>query len=73
MATSSGRSVESLAAAELDDVYAVCSGGVILHFDGTLWHAMQSPTVNDLHGIWGAASDDIFAVGRYGTILHYGP
>ncbi len=52
------------------NVYAVGSGGMILHFDGTSWTRMQSPTDRILFEVWGLGPDDIYAVG-YRTSVHY--
>jgi hypothetical protein len=54
------------------DVFAVGSGGTILHYDGTGWSAMSSGTNGLLGGVWGSSGSDVFAVGLHGTILHYG-
>jgi len=60
------------------DVFAVGSSGVILHYDGASWHSMDSWTAGDLHAVWGSSSSDVFAVGAdhgtyppTGIILHY--
>jgi hypothetical protein len=53
------------------DVFAVCFGGIILHYNGSAWSGMTSGTANQLSAIWGSSATDVFAVGIYGTILHY--
>lgn len=62
------------------DVFAVGSGGSILHYDGKSWRYLASYTTSNLHSLWGTSSSDIFAVGTDdyptymntgGTILHY--
>jgi hypothetical protein len=53
------------------DVFAVGIDGVILHYDGSSWSAMDSGTDAPLAGVWGSSSSDVFAVGGSGTILHY--
>ena len=53
------------------DVYAVGSGGKILHFDGTSWSAMSSGTAQDLNSVWGSSTSSVFAVGNASTIVHY--
>ena len=53
------------------DVFAVCLGGIILHYNGSAWSGMTSGTANQLSAIWGSSATDVFAVGIYGTILHY--
>jgi hypothetical protein len=54
------------------DVFAVGDDGVVLHYDGTDWTAMN-PTTNGLLGVWGSSPGDVFAVGNGGTILHGTP
>jgi hypothetical protein len=57
-------------------VFAVGQDGIILHYSGTEWRIMDSPTDKDLFGVWGSADPegngvDVFAVGSGGTILHF--
>lgn len=62
-----------------DDVFVVGYEGVVLHYDGAAWTLMDTPTDQDLWGIWGAAPDDLWAVGGTArdpsvgqpTLLHY--
>jgi hypothetical protein len=49
--------------------YAVGSGGLIVHFDGSSWNEMSSPTNVSLLAVWGSAATHVFAVGYDGTIL----
>jgi hypothetical protein len=59
------------------DVTIVGSGGTVLHWDGLAWAVQDTPTDEDLWGVWGASPDDLWAVGGGGlqagqeTILHY--
>lgn len=53
------------------NVFAVGSGGTILHDDGTGWARMASPTTRRLEAIWGSRESDLTAVGAEGTIVHY--
>ncbi len=53
------------------EAFVVGSGGVILHYNGTAWKQMKSPTRRTLQGIWGANRRNIFAVGQEGTILRF--
>ena len=53
------------------DVYTVGATGSILHWNGTAWSLMTSPTSQELFGIWGSGAGDIYAVGAAGTIIHY--
>ncbi|MBI5481009.1 MAG: hypothetical protein HY906_19275 [Deltaproteobacteria bacterium] len=60
-----------------DDIWAVGSAGLVMHWDGTSWTEIQVPLVGDLLGISGVPPDDtnpapeIWAVGLGGAILHY--
>ena len=53
------------------DVFTVGNSGTILHYDGSGWSPMTSPSSEDLNGVWGSSDSDVFAVGNYGAILHY--
>lgn len=60
-----------------DDVTIVGRGGTVIHWNGTAWTIQDTPTQQDLWGVWGASPDDLWAVGGAGrqagqeTILHY--
>jgi hypothetical protein len=45
--------------------------GVIVHWDGTRWSAVDSATVRDLRAIWGSGPQDVWAVGERGTMVHW--
>jgi hypothetical protein len=45
--------------------------GVILHYDGTSWTSMKSPTWRQLYSVVGKSATDVYAFGQYGTVLHY--
>jgi hypothetical protein len=53
-----------------NDVFAVALNGGILHYDGTLWSPMSSPTSAKLTQVWGRSASDVYAVGP-DMILHY--
>jgi hypothetical protein len=53
------------------DVFAVGEGGMIFHFDGSVWKRQSSGTGIFLYGIWGSSATNAFAVGSSGEILHY--
>ncbi|QDG53688.1 hypothetical protein FIV42_23970 [Persicimonas caeni] len=42
------------------------NGGTVLRREGDAWVAEQTPTEQDLWGIWGASPDDVWAVGGNG-------
>ncbi len=52
------------------DVWAVGSGGTILHNDGTVWKGVPSGTTETLYAIWGSGPGDVWTVGSTKTILH---
>ena len=54
-----------------NDMWMVGQNGVIVHYDGTAFTAVVSPTDLLLLGIWGSGPNDIWAVGINGAILHY--
>ena len=47
-------------------------GGVILHYDGTVWSEVKTDIDNRLFSIWGSSENDIYTVGAGATILYYG-
>jgi hypothetical protein len=51
-----------------EDIYAVGSGGFVLHFDGSSWAPMESGTTRDLHAVHGVGGA-VFAAGDGGLIL----
>jgi len=60
-----------------DDVFLVGNRGTIVHWDGGAWTIQETPTDDQLWGVWGAAPDDVYAVGGSGrrgseaVLLHY--
>ncbi len=63
-----------------NDVYAVGwkdgTGGIIVHYDGSIWSTSFGIRNVILRDVWGSSSSDVFAVGvrwesPYGIILHY--
>ena len=59
------------------DLWSVGNAGTILHYDGSIWKEVESPTSENLWGIWGAGPDDLWAVGGSGfpdataTVIRY--
>jgi hypothetical protein len=66
-----GNSLLSVWGSSPSNVFAVGTGGTILHYNGSMWSPMVSGTTNFLNAVWGSSSSDVFAVGDGGTILHY--
>lgn len=60
------------------DMHAVGNEGTLLRNTGAGWALVDSPTDQDLWGVWGAAPDDVWAVGGSArladgapTLLHF--
>ena len=53
-----------------NDVWAVGSGGTIIHYDGTAWKDSPSGVHNTFFGIWGSGPNDVYAVSSSDVILH---
>ncbi len=53
-----------------NDVWAVGSGGTIVHHDGTGWTATPSGVFNTLLAVWGSGPNDVWAVSSTRVILH---
>jgi hypothetical protein len=60
---------------ESSNVYAAGQDGIVAHFDGADWSAVQLSNgmcaEPPLQAIWGSSGSDIYAVDDYGTIQHY--
>jgi hypothetical protein len=63
--------IRSLWGFSSNDIYAVGEVGLILHYDGSTWTRMSSPTQMHLRGVWGTAGDNVYAVGDGCAILHF--
>ncbi|AKV00196.1 Type IV fimbrial biogenesis protein PilY1 [Labilithrix luteola] len=53
-----------------DDVWAVGSGGTIIHYDGTVWAPVPSGVQNTFFDIWGSGPNDIWVVSSTRLVLH---
>jgi hypothetical protein len=61
-----------------DDVWAVGSGGTIVHYDGSTWSASTSGLTNTFNAVWASGPDDVYVVSTntvllHGTGVHGGP
>jgi len=55
-----------------NDIYAVGSGGLVLHWDGTSWQTLTDlPVTCDLLSVWGRSATEIFVGGQGGTVMYY--
>jgi hypothetical protein len=50
--------------------FAVGDNGVLRHFDGAQWHAMNGGTLNPLNAVRGRTSADVYAAGEK-VVIHY--
>lgn len=53
-----------------EDVWAVGSGGAILHHDGDAWTLTPSGHVNTFHKVWGSGPNDVWVVSTTSVVLH---
>lgn len=51
--------------------YAVGEAGTVLYYDGASPTLVDTPTREDLRGIWAGASDNLYACGFDGTLIHF--
>lgn len=63
-------SLHALWGSGASDMYAVGTGGLIMHFDGRNWLKVNSGTTSSIDCIWGTGPRDIFAI-AFPDILHY--
>jgi hypothetical protein len=57
--------------ADVNNAWAVGTGGTILKYDGTNWVAVTSGTTAQLNGVWAASPTEAYAVGNGGLILKW--
>jgi hypothetical protein len=53
------------------DVFAVGTGGAIVHWDGVSWVAMDVTATGNLAAVSGSSGAEVFAVGDGGAIVRY--
>jgi hypothetical protein len=51
------------------DVWAVGSGGTIIHYDGNNWTPTPSGVPNTFYGVWGSGPNDVYVVSGAAVIL----
>lgn len=52
------------------DVWAVGSGGTVIHYDGASWRLAPTGIVETLHAVWGSGPTDVWAVSSASLLLH---
>lgn len=53
-----------------NDVWAVGSGGTIVHYDGTAWTAMPSEYPETFFDVWASGPNDVWVVASSELLLH---
>ncbi|MBX3220318.1 MAG: hypothetical protein KF795_07335 [Labilithrix sp.] len=53
-----------------NDVWAVGSGGTIIHYDGAAWSRTPTPVKSTFRAVWGRSATDVWAVAMTDTIFH---
>lgn len=66
-----GETLRAVWGAAANDVWAVGDGGVVLHFDGSVFTAAERATDHDLLAVHGSSASDVWAVGQGGVVLHF--
>lgn len=66
-----GNDLRAIWGSAANDIWAVGTGGTILHYDGLAWRPVDSGTNVDLYSICGIDKDDIWVVGARGSVLEY--
>ncbi|MBX3188015.1 MAG: hypothetical protein KF819_13415 [Labilithrix sp.] len=52
------------------DVWAVGSGGTVVHYDGATWRLAATGIVETLHAVWGSGPTDVWVVSSASVLLH---
>jgi hypothetical protein len=53
-----------------NDVWAVGSGGSVLHYDGAAWKRSPTRVISTFFGVWGSGPNDVWAVSDTQVLLH---
>jgi photosystem II stability/assembly factor-like uncharacterized protein len=64
-----GRGLNSIDGTASNDIYAVGDRGIILHYDGSHWEDMGSPTNCSLERVRCVSRDEVYICGARGTLL----
>ena len=65
------REIAAIWGSDIDDVYAVGPGGLILHGTAAGWWPQGTLVKSDLHAVWGSSASDVWVVGSGGVALHW--
>ena len=61
--------IEAIDGFDMNDIYAVGSGGEMWHYNGTLWMKRELPTNASLHSVRCAGDGIVYAAGEHGIIV----
>ncbi len=64
-----GNPIRGIWATSATDIWAVGDFGTLLHYNGTAWQVLDSPSNDNLRAVWASSASDIFVVGDGGRIL----
>ena len=68
-----GHTVLAVWGSAKNDVWAAGTAGKILHFDGTSWTEVPSPTKQTFFTIWGSSASDVWIASSRSAIFRGGP
>ena len=64
MTSGTSENLKSIWGVTQKDIFIVGLDGTILHYDGSVWSAMDSGVTYSFYDIWGSSANNIFAVGN---------
>ncbi len=67
-----GRSLLAVWGSTKNDVWAAGTGGTIVHFDGTKWDAVESPTKQPIFALWGSSASDVWLASSRAAVFRGG-
>ncbi len=67
---STAHALTSVWGSSKDDVWAVGSGGTILHYDGQTWTKLPQDYPNTFVSVWGSAKEDVWIASTSSLVLH---
>lgn len=70
-APSNDEIIWSVWAAGPNAVFAAGVGGMVLRYDGSMWHQETTNITDDFNWIWGTSATNVYASGDVGTLVHY--
>ncbi len=62
---------DAIWASATDDLWVAGANGQTVHFDGSTWSHVATPTLSALRALSGTSRSDVWAVGAQGALLHF--